>query len=362
MKIEFKKDYSDFKTGARRMDAAMRGIPDRVPVCAQVHEFVMRELEINAKEFYTTPYYISAGTLEIMDRYGIDVPVVDYDVYNIEAEALGQTVIYSDQGMPDVDRSRPLISGAADLDKIYTPDIEKQGRFSNVIEMQSIFSELTGVAPTLGFCAPFSLAANLMGIEQLLMTMDSDPEFIRNLFDRLTEDVLVPWIGYQKLKFPNNRGIVGSDATASLPIVNPDILKEWIIPWIIRLREMCGPEVYVPNWVGESYLKNPEDMFELKLTVCPDFLEGQDPDVAEIGPAVYRAYADKKGLPLLLGIGASFMDLSTPDEVAARVKHYIQAGGKNGRFALYLCNLSAQTPPENIRAAIDAVHTHGIYE
>ena len=56
------------------------------------------------------------------------------------------------------------------------------------------------------------------------------------------------------------------------------------------------------------------------------------------------------------------MDLSTPDEVSARVKHYIEVGGKNGRFALYLCNLSAQTPPENIKAAINAINTYGIYD
>jgi hypothetical protein len=334
---------------------------DFIPVCAQMHEFVMQELGVNAKDFYTTPQYMPAGTLEIMEKYGIDFPCLDYDVYNIEAEALGQAIIYSDRDMPGVDRSRPLIRGPHDLVKIKAPDFDTQGRFSNVIQMQSIFYELTGVAPTLGFCAPFSLAANIMGIEQLLMDIDNNPDFVRSLFDRLTEDVLGPWITYQKIKLPNNRGIVGSDATGSLPIVNPHILKEWIIPWILRLREVCGPEVYVPNWVGESYLKNPEEMFELKLQVCPEFLEGQDPDVAEIGPVAYKAYADKRGVPLVLGIGAGFMDLRTPDEVAARVKYYVEVGGKNGRFALYLCNLSAQTPPENIKAAIDAVHTYGTY-
>jgi len=112
---------------------------------------------------------------------------------------------------------------------------------------------------------------------------------------------------------------------------------------------------------GEKYLNNPEEMFDLKLKVCPGFLEGQDPDVAEIGPAVYKRYAEKQGVPLVLGIGASFMDLSTPEQVADRVKHYVEVGGKNGRFALYFCNLSAQTPPANVRAAIEAVHCHGTY-
>ena len=361
MKINFNKDFSSFQDGAGRMENAMNGTPDRVPVGAQMHEFVMKELDINAKKFYTTPKLLPYGTLEIMEKYGIDVPFLDYDVYNIEAEALGQKIKYSDFVMPDVDRTRPLIRDHSDLAKIKTPDFESEGRFPNVIEMQSIFRRLTGTTPALSICAPFSLAANIRGIETLIMDIDSDPDFARSLFDRLTEDVLVPWIHYQKQKFPDTNGFVCNDATGSLPIVNPYILKEWIVPYILRLRELCGSDVYLPNWVGEKCLEKPEEMFALKLKVCPDFLEGQDPDVAEIGPEVYKSYAQKQGVPLILGIGASFMDLSTPEQVADRVKHYVEVGRSNGRFALFFCNLSAQTPSVNVRAAIEALHSHGTY-
>jgi uroporphyrinogen-III decarboxylase len=47
--------------------------------------------------------------------------------------------------------------------------------------------------------------------------------------------------------------------------------------------------------------------------------------------------------------------------VTQRVKHYVEIGGRNGRFALYLCNLGPTTPPENVRAAVDAVATYGGY-
>ncbi len=144
--------------------------------------------------------------------------------------------------------------------------------------------------------------------------------------------------------------------------MSPDILREWVIPYILRLRELCGPAVHVPNWVGERYLKNPQEMFDLKLTVCPGFLQGQDPDVEVLGPAVYREYAEKRGVPLILGIGASFLALSQPEDVEKRVKNYIEVGGKNGRFALYLCNLGATTPPENVRAAVNAIGKYGTYE
>lgn len=55
------------------------------------------------------------------------------------------------------------------------------------------------------------------------------------------------------------------------------------------------------------------------------------------------------------------MALSTPAEITDRVRHYIEVGGRAGRFALLLCNLGATTPPENVNAAINAVHSYGQY-
>ncbi len=358
------KDFPWFQNGARRFEAAMNGIPDRVPVCAQMHEFAMNEIGATAKEFYTNAQLLVMSTLEIQQKYGIDVPVLDYDVYNIEAEAIGQKMKYSETDMPDVDRSRPLVRGRDDLKKIRTPDFDKQGRFTHVIEMNKLFRKLIGgdTEITLRFCAPFSLAANIRGFEQLIMDLYTDPGFARSLFDRIVEELLIPWILRLKKEFPNAVSISGDDAAGSLPIVNPAILKEWIIPYILRLRESCGPQVYVPNWVGESHLKNPEEMLDLKRQVCPGFVEGQDPDVAKLSPELYKQYAEKHGLPLLLGVGAAFLAAGTPAEIAGRVRHYLEAGGGNGRFALLLCNLGATTPPENVKAAVATVRQYSVYD
>jgi uroporphyrinogen decarboxylase len=356
-------DFSSFQEGAKRFDTAMRGIPDRVPVCAQMHEFAMKEIGARPIEFYSTPEMLVNGTLEIQEKYGIDVPVLDYDVYNIEAQAIGQEIVFGDDHMPDVDRTKPLIRSREDLDKIRTPDFDTQGRFAHVIEMNRLFRKAIGgqTEATLRFCAPFSLAANLRGIEQLLMDIYTDPDFARSLLERVVEKLLAPWILRLKKEFPNAASISGDDATGSLPIVNLDILREWIVPYVLRLKEICGSEVYVPNWVGEHNLKNPKEMLDLKRQVCPGFVEGQDPDVEKLGPELYKDYADEHDVPLILGIGAGFLALASPAQVAQRVKHYIEVGGKGGRLVLYLCNLGATTPPENVRAAIQAVREYGTY-
>jgi len=290
-KTDFKKDYSSFQEGAKRFEKAMQGIPDRVPVYAQMHEFAMSELGYQANTFYTTPEILVPSILEIAEQYGIDVGYIDYDVYNIEVEGLGQKIIFFEDHIPDVDSSVYLINGPDDLKKIRTPDFDTAGRFSKVVEMNSLYEKLTG-----------------------------------------------------------------------LPILNMEIFEEWVLPYILRLREICGDEVYVPNWIGEKLLKKPEDMLALKLQASPAFLEGQDPDVAALGPEFYKSYAEKHDVPLVLGVGASFMDSSTSEEIYQRVKHYVEVGKKKGRFALYLCNLSAETPKENVKAAIEAINTYGQYK
>jgi len=356
---DFKENYSSFQVGAKRFDDAMHGIADRVPVFAQMHEFTMEALGIPANVFYTRPEILVPATLEIAERYEFDLSFVDYDVYNIEAEALGQKVIFFEHDMPDIERSSPLITGPDDLDKIRTPNFDTEGRFPIIMEMNSLYSQLTGLPPALQFCAPFSLAANIRGLENLIMDILRNPEFARSLFDRIVNEVLAPWILYQKEQFPKATSIAGADAMASVPVVNLKIMRDWVVPYILRLRNICGPELYVPNWVGERYIKKPEEMLALKLQVSPGFLEGQDPDVKKLGPRLYREYADKHKVPLILGVGARFLAQASPEEVHKRVMHYIEIGGKNGRFSLYLCNLAANTPPENVIAAVDAVKNWG---
>ncbi len=354
-------DYSSFQIGARLLDNALAGIPSRTPVYAQLHDFTAHQLGIPAKEFYTRAEVMVPAILEITSQYKLDVASITFDVYNIEAEGLGQKLIFSGENMPDIDRKQPLIRSREDLALIKTPDFDSAGRFANVIHLHSFFQQYTGLTPTLTFCAPFTLAANLVGIERLLKAMYYEPDFVQSLMERLTEEVIAPWILYQKAHFPQSRRINGADAVASLPIINLKIFKKWVAPYILKLRELCGEGVYVVNWVGEALLPKPEDMLDIKRQVCLDWILGQDPDVEKLTPQLYKSYAVSHDMGLILGVGARFMTQSKPEEVAARVKKYIEAGKPGGRFALYLCNLDADTPPENVRAAVEAVREAGNY-
>ena len=362
----YKPNRSFFQNGAKRLETVMKGgTPDRVPVAAQMHEFSMKQKGLNAKEFYTNAKVFVPVVLEAMEKYGIDIPFLDFDIYNIEVEGLVQKIIYSDVNMPDVDPHNRLLKDKDNLIKIKTPNFETDARFANTIEMYRLFLEMTGVQPVIRFTAPFSLATHLRGVDTLILDIFEDPEWVKELFTILTEKVLAPYLLHIKKHFPDaypEYGIGGADAMASPPILNPDMIKEWVTPYFLRLRELVGPEVYLPNWVGDRCFKNPENMFDLKLEVWPAALEVQDPDVETIGPEICKEYATKHNVPLVIGLGAVFIATAKPDEVFSRVKHYVAVGGEKGCFYLYLCNLGATTPPDNIKAAINAVNRYGTYD
>lgn len=108
---DVQKFYFSFQDGIKRFETAMHGLPDRVPVYAQIHDFARKETGISSK---------------------------------------------------------PLIRDRNDLKNIKTPDFKSDGRLANVIAMYALFYKLTGTEPVLHFCAPFTLAANIRRIERLV--------------------------------------------------------------------------------------------------------------------------------------------------------------------------------------------------
>ena len=361
--IDVAKEYPQFLAGAELLEQAFtKGeTPERVPVYAQHHEFSLARYGLTCREFYQDPELMVHCQLETCAEYGLDVPTVDWDCYNVEAEAIGQVIVFDEHNMPDVDRERPLIAEQSDIERVVTPDFDSAGRCRDIVRLMEMTATKTGIPPSIVFCGPFSFAANVRGIEALIFDILDTPEFAHDLFTRVVDEVIGPWINYLVEVFPDVAGIAGADATASVPIISPDMASEWAVPYIEQLRTVTREDVSIPNWVGEANLRDPEKYVDLKLAVTKHFIEGQDPDVERLGPEYYVEYAARHDVPLVLGVGASFLALAGPEEVYDRVRHYVTAGMEHDRFALYLCNLGATTPESNVRAALDAVHTHGVY-
>lgn len=320
-----------------------------------MHEHVMKIKQCEGKELYTNSKLLVEGVIDIYKKYNFSDPGLGYDVYNIEAEACGQDLIYFKDSSPQTAQNEFIIKNRDDLKKLKGIQMGKDGRMPFVINALKLYQKKYGSTPPLQFCAPFSLAVAIYGYEKLVTDMYTKPDFIHELMNTITEDILIPWINYQKSIIPNWKVALGADALASPPNLTLDLLEEFVVPYILRLKEECGNSVGVVNWWGESYVKDMDRFLALKHKVSPNkgILRVQDPDLEDIDLELVTDFASSNKMSLTFGIGAKILSSGSVEDINKRVKKYVQKGNKVENFTLYLCNISKDTPTKNIYKAVD---------
>ncbi|GAK57185.1 methyltransferase, MtaA/CmuA family [Candidatus Vecturithrix granuli] len=350
-----------FHKGYERLQKAGEGIPDCVPFTSQMHEFAMAWSGTSGSTFYTDASALVAGIVKTAEDFDFDIPGLGYDVYNIEAEALGQQLIFNERQTPAINTALRLLKEKKHLLSLKPPIPGSSGRMPFVLNLHRLYRERTGISPAIQFCAPFSLAVLLRGYEDFILDMYEDLEFAHELLTFLTEEVIAPWINFQQDEFPESTSAIGADALCSPPMVNTKLIKNFSIPYIRRLRELCRRPVSVINWWGESHVKNPIEFLTLKLEVASGLIRAQDPDVALLGPEIFKEFAVKHNVVLELGVGDGILNWGSEEEIRNRIRHYIQKASPGGKFILYLTSLDADTPPENIKLAVSTIREYGKY-
>jgi uroporphyrinogen decarboxylase len=350
-----------FGEGFARLEAANCGIPDRVPFITQMHEFAMNRLGIPPERFYSEAETFVSGLIETADEFDFDIPSLGYDVYNIEAEAMGQPLYITGGQAPLIDKDAILIKTKRDLLRIKPPEPGASGRMPFILDVHSLYRKRLGTNPVFQFCAPFSLATLVRGYENFIQDIYTEPGFARDLLEFLTVQVIAPWIMAQKRTFPLTNTAIGADALCSPPMVNEQIIKNFSIPYILLLRALCDLDVRVVNWWGDSYFENAERFLELKLKVTSGLIRAQDPDVARLGPRVFKDFARKHDLTLELGLGDVLLNQGPRREIKDRIRFYISEAAQGGRFILYLSSVNSDTPPDHVRTAVSTIKRYGAY-
>ncbi|MDX9830611.1 MAG: uroporphyrinogen decarboxylase family protein [Anaerolineae bacterium] len=350
-------------TGARRVAEAIADTPDCVPIYGSLPTHALHLAGIPARTFYSEPAPFVQAQVLLAEYYGFDLPIVFGDMHNIEAEALGRRVLYHEGAAPLLDPAQRLVQNRADLECLQAPDFERAGRMPFLLEGYRLAGEMTGLPALRWFCAPFSLACAVRGYTALVRDIRQDPSFAHALLERLTEQILIPWIRVQLAQPPPARAATGVDPWASVPIVTWPIIQEFVRPYVLRLRDLFAAEGYsvgaVGQW-GESRLPDPVPFLEAKIEMRGS-LRGLDPDVQRLGPGLYVETAARHGVALALGLDSRLIHDGPVAAIAARVRAYIAAAAPRGRFTLVINNVPGDTPPEHIQAAVAAARLYGQY-
>ena len=325
---------------------------------------------------------------------------ISWPVYGFTAEALGQTMIYSDQYSPGTDPDTPL-ANANNWQDVATPDM-KTGIPKLLDEVLGCYQRLTGLDPVLHLTAPYSLAADIFGQEPIINALTHEPEFVNRFLDHLADTVLQPWMEHFFNQYPNG-WVELSDASGSPFFIGPNNCKNVAIRSSQRLisANPWGNRVYDANYRGDYVTQagrgnsssarrrsprksNPGqlslvELFELKNSVCPDYVIRLADD--RTPTSFYVEQAIKNNIPLFMGIGATQVDRNSiadlgiaKQEIKTTASEYVEAvktvataiagNGYESRElpwpgAVYFEDISAESNFELIEIIIDTTLTQG---
>ncbi len=195
--------------------------------------------------------------------------VVGIDVYNLEAEAYGAEIIEpAGEGIPSF--KTHLCKDAAGILDLSEFDIEQSGRLRMVIEaakeLKALLPDAVVKVPVSG---PFSLAANLCGLENLLCDAMTEPETVVAVLKKLTAGQL----RFCKAIADAEVGITFFESAATPPLVPPTMFKEMVLPALRELlqgaAEFLGEPV--PCIIGGNTEPILEDLLATgaQYVICP---------------------------------------------------------------------------------------------
>jgi uroporphyrinogen-III decarboxylase len=335
----------------------------RAIIEAQSNNHSIKLLGLDSNRFATEPDYFLKTQLAISAYYGFDKPCIDYDLYTIEAESLGQKMIYSKEFLPEVDLSNPLI---AEKNNLYSlkPSISKnRARFDYVLGINKLFKDIFEIAPRLRFCGPFSLAVSLRGYSNLMIDMEDDKGFVKDLFDFIIYEVLIPWVKLLREDIKEPEALAGAiETAATFPNISRKTMDEWIIPYYELAKEELGNITFTTCCGGLSSFDNSEEYFSYQTATNPGIIKGYGNDLQKCGFEVFNKYAKRNNMDLRLAISAQTLLSLDSSEVEALVKRYLEKGGIGlAKYSIFLSDIDPATDPRTIVSLVSAVKQLGIF-
>lgn len=313
--------------------------------------------------FRDDPVAMAECTLLVWEYLRLDILTANMDVYNFEAEAMGAKLTFYEDCCPDLDRSSYFIRSEEDLDKIKYQGLDS-GRFPYLIEYSKVFKQYTGIDSFPIFSAPWTLAGNLYGIDNLVIATIMNPEFVHELLRRIVDDFHVPMLKELSGVIPGMREVALVDAFATVPMVNIPIVETYIRPYLERLMknlEMPGVSLLDTAFFGSALLsKEDRRKFEDFVIWANGRFFCGDPDAAVLTPEYARVRATECLLPLQIGVDATVIRFGTVKEIIEKVRHYVLACKAGPTPCIFFFNnIPAKSPIENVWATINTVEIYG---
>jgi MtaA/CmuA family methyltransferase len=327
--------------GRERAVAAATGKPtDRLACMPITMQFACDFIGAQYLEYATDYRVLVEGQIRTAEAFGLDYVNTMSDPA-CEAADCGAGVTYFPNSPPAIDEWRALLAEKSMLVGLAIPDPTAGGRMTNRLKALDLYRTRVGDSLLIeGWIeGPIAEAADLRGLNTLMLDFYDDHQFVRDLFDFVLE---------MELTFAKNQIAAGAqcigigDAAASL--IGPALYEEFVYPYekrmvdaihamgaLVRLH-ICGNTKRILGGIGRLGC----DIVDI------DFLAPLDKARTEMGEE-----------QTLLGNMDPVRVLrnGTPQDVRAVLEQCHIAAGE--RFIVGAgCEVVRDTPHDNFRALI----------
>ena len=295
-------------------------------------------LGITVRELISDSALQAKGMKAVADRTDAAASVSFMDL-SVEAECFGATVVVSDDEVPTV-KGR-IINDMDEAEALEVPAVGS-GRTQLYIDAIKNACEVITDRPVLaGMIGPFSLAARLLDVSEIMMDCYDDPDMVHLVLDKVTQFL----IEYAKAyKAAGANGIVMAEPVAGL--LSPTLEEEFSSPYVKRIADAIIDDEFalVYHNCGDNV---PKMLDSIMTTGCSAYHFGNAMDMEK--DIIPQVSADTVVMGNIDPAGT--LRMGTPEKVREETLSLLERCSKYPNFVLSSgCDIPPMTPWENIDA------------
>ena len=262
---------------------------------------------------------------------------------SVEAECFGATVRFSDDEVPTV--TGQLIESEGDAERLEIPAVGSARSGIYVEAIRKAKAKIKDRPVLAGMIGPFSLAARLMDVSEIMMTCYDDPDTVHLVLEKVTA-FLIDYARAYRAAGAN--GIVMAEPVAGM--LSPMLEEEFSSPYVKRIVDAVQSDTFAVIYhnCGDNTVRMVDSILS---TGAMAYHFGNSIDIEDMlkripEDTVVMGNIDPAGL----------LRLGTPESITAETQALIARCRKYPHFLVSSgCDIPPATPWENLDAFFAAV-------
>ncbi len=295
-------------------------------------------LDVNVSELIADSSLQARGMQSVAEAVDAAASVSFMDL-SVEAEAFGATVRFSEDEVPTV--TGRLVTDEDEAEALEVPAVGSKRTGIYIEAVKKAVEKITDRPVFAGIIGPFSLAARLLDVTEIMMDCYDDPDMVHVVLEKSTEFL----IEYAKAyKSAGAAGIVMAEPVSGL--LSPALEEEFSSPYVKKIVDAVQDDSFsvIYHNCGDNV---PKMLDSILSTGAAAYHFGNSVDMEE--DIIKKVPADV----LVMGNvdPAGVLRMGTPEKVREVTLSLLEKCSKYPNFLLSSgCDIPPMTPWENIKA------------